>query len=114
MPNDSEQVLESLQPDLVHAHFGPHGVDAAIALEDRNTPLIVDFHGFDLTAFTQQHGWELYRARSVPRTWWPTAHSRSAHWRNTGLPRSERVVMGVDRQLFAADHGRRIGERRCA
>ena len=56
------QVLEPLRPDLIHAHFGPHGVDAAIALEGASTPLVVDFHGYDITSFTQQHGWELYRA----------------------------------------------------
>jgi colanic acid/amylovoran biosynthesis glycosyltransferase len=96
------QVLASLQPDLVHAHFGPHGVDAAIALEDSNTPLIVDFHGFDLTAFTQQHGWELYRAALGSAHL--VAHSAFAQRElaEHGLPRPERVVMGVDRQLFAA------------
>ncbi len=96
------QVLESLQPDLVHAHFGPHGVDAAIALEGSNTPLVVDFHGFDLTAFTQQHGWELYRAALGSAHL--VVHSEFAQRQLTEhrLPGSERVVMGVDRQLFAA------------
>lgn len=94
-------VLESLQPDLVHAHYGPHGVDAAIALEGRNTPLVVDFHGFDLTAFTQQHGWELYRATLGSAHL--VAHSPFAQRQLSehGLARSELVVMGVDRQLFA-------------
>ncbi len=94
-------VLGSSQPDLVHAHFGPHGVDAAIALEGAGTPLIVDFHGFDLTAFTQQHGWELYRATLGSARL--VAHSSFAQrlLAEHGLPRSQLVVMGVDRRLFA-------------
>lgn len=94
-------VLESLRPDLVHAHFGPHGVDAAIALEGEGTPLIVDFHGFDVTSFTQQHGWELYRAALGPAQL--VVHSSFAQrlLAEHGLPRSQLVVMGVDRRLFA-------------
>lgn len=94
-------VLESLQPDLVHAHFGPHGIDAAIALEGEDTPLVVDFHGFDLTAFTRQHGWELYRATLGSARL--LAHSSFAQrlLAEHGLPRPEIVVMGVDRRLFA-------------
>jgi len=94
-------VLESLQPDLVHAHFGPHGVDVAIALEGEATPLVVDFHGFDFTAFTRQHGWELYRATLGSARL--VAHSAFAQrlLAEHGLPRSQLVVMGVDRQLFA-------------
>ena len=94
-------VLESLQPDLVHAHFGPHGVDAAIALEGAGTPLIVDFHGFDLTSFTQRHGWDLYGATLGSARL--VAHSSFAQrlLAEHGLPRSQLVVMGVDRRLFA-------------
>lgn len=94
-------VLESLRPDLVHAHFGPHGVDAAIALEGEDTPLIVDFHGFDFTSFTQQHGWELYRA-TLGRAHLVAHSSFARHLlAEHGLPRPQLVVMGVDRRLFA-------------
>jgi len=93
-------VLESLHPDLVHAHFGPHGVDAAIALEGTGTPLVVDLHGYDVTSFTQQYGWETYRAAfGVARL---VAHSRFVQrvLADHGLNQSELVVMGVDRRLF--------------
>jgi colanic acid/amylovoran biosynthesis glycosyltransferase len=96
-----KRVLESLQPDLVHAHFGPHGVDAAIALEGSATPLVVDFHGYDVTSFTQQHGWDLYRAvLGAARL---VAHSSFVQrvLAAQGLAQSEFVVMGVDRRLFA-------------
>jgi len=94
-------VLESLRPDLVHAHFGPHGVDAAIALEGASTPLVVDFHGYDVTSFTQQHGWELYRAALGAAHL--VAHSSFVQRviADHGLNRPEFVVMGVDRRLFA-------------
>jgi glycosyltransferase involved in cell wall biosynthesis len=94
-------VLDSLQPDLVHAHFGVHGVDAAIALDGAGTPLIVDFHGFDVTSFTQQYGWDLYRAALADAQL--VAHSSFVRRLlcEHGLTRVQLVVMGVDRALFS-------------
>jgi glycosyltransferase involved in cell wall biosynthesis len=36
--------------DLMHAHFGPDGVYAMELCEDLSIPLIVTFHGFDITS----------------------------------------------------------------
>jgi glycosyltransferase involved in cell wall biosynthesis len=94
-------VLESLRPDLVHAHFGPHGVDAAIALDGASTPLVVDFHGYDVTSFTQQHGWELYRAALGSAHLVVHSSFTQRALADHGLTRSKFVVMGVDRRLFA-------------
>ena len=41
--------LRMLKPVLVHAHFGPDGVQAIALARAVDAPLIVSFHGFDAT-----------------------------------------------------------------
>ncbi len=41
--------LSSLSPKLIHAHFGPDAVRAIPISEQLNIPLVVTFHGYDLT-----------------------------------------------------------------
>ena len=97
-----KDVLGRLEPDLVHAHFGPNGVDAAIALCGTATPLLVNFHGYDVTTLPTRHGWRLYR--STLRSATLVAHSDfvERRLRGAGLHRIERVTMGVDRSKFRA------------
>lgn len=92
--------LEPLTPDLVHAHFGPLGVEAAIALGDGHTPLIVNFHGFDVTAVPVEHGWAIYRTVLANCTL--VAHSQfvEQRLRSAGFHRIERVTLGVDQRIF--------------
>lgn len=52
--------IEEFQPDLVYAHFATHGMLAATAARQARVPLCVHFHGYDLTRYPQQHGWEPY------------------------------------------------------
>lgn len=40
--------FKSLNPNLIHAHFGPNGYTAMAIAKKLNKPLIVTFHGFDL------------------------------------------------------------------
>lgn len=54
-------VIDDISPDVVHAHFGPMGVAAALAIGDASIPLLVDFHGYDTTRFPRAYGWSLYR-----------------------------------------------------
>lgn len=49
------------KPDVVHAHFGPNAVHAAVALHGTDIPLIADFHGYDATSFPAKRGWGLFR-----------------------------------------------------
>lgn len=42
-----------LKPDIIHAHFGPHGYTALPVAKDLHIPLVVSFHGFD--AFQLPH-----------------------------------------------------------
>jgi glycosyltransferase involved in cell wall biosynthesis len=43
------KVMHSLQPALVHAHFGPDGLDALPFARRLGVPLVTTFHGYDAT-----------------------------------------------------------------
>lgn len=45
--------LEQLAPDVVHAQFGPMGVLVAPVTEALNIPLVVTFHGHDISVLPQ-------------------------------------------------------------
>ena len=53
--------IAAVEPDVVHAHFGPMGVSAALAIGGGFVPLLIDFHGYDTTRFPAKYGWRLYR-----------------------------------------------------
>lgn len=94
------ELIDDLKPDLVHAHFGPNGVLAAMALKDKRVPLIVNFHGYDVTSYVKKNGWKLYEiffSKAVL-----IAHSQFvANKVAIGLGRQcEHVVMGVDAKKF--------------
>lgn len=44
------EALRSVQPALVHAHFGPDGADIMRACQRLALPLVVTFHGYDATS----------------------------------------------------------------
>lgn len=95
------RTLRERRPDVIHAHFGPNGVAAAVALRGR-VPLVVDFHGHDLTSFPKAEGWDLYRralrgARLVAHSAFATERLRAG----MGVP-VQRVRLGVDLSLFTA------------
>ena len=48
--------------DVVHAHFGPAGVSAAMAhqIGAYNCPLLTTFYGHDVTRYPKQHGSNVY------------------------------------------------------
>ncbi len=48
--------IRSVRPDVVHAHFGPAGV---IALGATDAPLIVSFHGYDVSEYLQRPEWTM-------------------------------------------------------
>lgn len=48
-----DESIAVVRPDLVHAHFGWAGVDALPAARHAGLPLVVTFHGTDLTAHPQ-------------------------------------------------------------
>lgn len=95
------KVIQDTRPDLVHAHFGQNGVLAAIALKDTKIPLVVNFHGYDVTSYTRKYGWQMYR--KCLRDAILVGHSEFVRLKlleNLGMS-SEPVVMGVDTRRFS-------------
>jgi glycosyltransferase involved in cell wall biosynthesis len=93
-------VIRQARPDLVHAHFGPVGVAAALALRRSRIPLLVNFHGFDATVVPRHSGWSTYRPLLRPGIRL-IAHSRFIAERIAvlGVPVA-RVQMGYDADVF--------------
>jgi colanic acid/amylovoran biosynthesis glycosyltransferase len=94
------ELIDELKPDVVHAHFGPNGVLAAMALKNKRIPLIVNFHGYDVTSYVKSNGWGLYEnffSKAIL-----IAHSQFVSNKVAiGLRRQcENVVMGVDSRKF--------------
>ncbi len=56
--------LQAIEPDLVHAHFGPAGVRMAPVAQALGCPLVVTFYGYDISELTQQPVWQA-RYRSL-------------------------------------------------
>jgi colanic acid/amylovoran biosynthesis glycosyltransferase len=48
------RALDRLDPDVVHAQFGPKGVMVAPVTEALNIPLVVTFHGYDISILPRQ------------------------------------------------------------
>lgn len=51
-------VLDSLKPDLIHAHFGPNGAKIQPLAEAFDTPLVTTFHGYDATRLPRHPFWK--------------------------------------------------------
>lgn len=51
-------VIREIQPDLVHAHFGPAGVLVSPVTEAHRIRLIVSFHGFDAFKLPKEEFWK--------------------------------------------------------
>ena len=53
------QTIKGLSPSVIHAHFGPNAVRALPLVRYLNIPLIVTFHGYDVTVkdeYMRRHG----------------------------------------------------------
>ena len=55
------EVVDAVGPDVVHAHWGPNAVAAALATARSRVPVVADLHGYDLTRVPRQEGWHAYR-----------------------------------------------------
>lgn len=55
-------VVESVSPDVVHAHFGPVGAMMAPLAEEEEIPLVVSFYGHDISRLPREKRWrDAYR-----------------------------------------------------
>jgi colanic acid/amylovoran biosynthesis glycosyltransferase len=94
------EVAERVRPDVMHAHFGPNGMMASLVARRLATPLIVDFHGYDVTSLPREHGWDGYR--HLLSTAVAVVHSRFVEARvrqHLEMP-VVRIPLGVDPALF--------------
>jgi colanic acid/amylovoran biosynthesis glycosyltransferase len=51
------RVLSDMEPDVIHAHFGPSGFFAAPLARAMKVPLIVSFHGYDASKLLKMPKW---------------------------------------------------------
>lgn len=49
--------IDAVDPDVIHAHFGPAGTLIAPVAEAENIPLVVSFHGFDAFKLPSEPFW---------------------------------------------------------
>jgi glycosyltransferase involved in cell wall biosynthesis len=95
-------VIKELRPDVIHAHFGPNGIEASLATRASSLPLLINFHGYDVTSFPAAHSWKLYREMVDRSRTTAIAHSdfvRGRLHKNTNLS-VRSVPLGVDLQRF--------------
>jgi len=53
-----EAVVHNVQPDVIHAHFGPAGVLIGSVAKTNGIPLVVSFHGFDAFKLPTEPFWK--------------------------------------------------------
>lgn len=63
-------VVRTLGPDLVHAHFGPQGVLISDVVRELDVPLVVTFYGYDISSLPASTFW-----REAYETLWSTCGS---------------------------------------
>lgn len=51
------KAIEEINPDVIHAHFGPVGVKIAPVARKLNTPLIVSYYGYDISRLIRNEFW---------------------------------------------------------
>ena len=107
--NAAVPLLDAPHFDVVHCHFGPTGVMAAILkdLELLHAPLIVTFYGHDVIRYPRQHGADIYK-RLFQRADRILALDEVMKERLEGLGAPEGKLriqpLSVDCELFAPPH----------
>lgn len=69
-PNDVYKWIGKLDPELVHAHFGPDGAVVMRLTKRLNKPLLVSFHGTDATLKDEyvKHSYLMHRLYLIRRS----------------------------------------------
>lgn len=94
------EIARSFEPDVIHAHFGPNGMVASFAARALRVPLVVTFHGYDVTVLPRVQGWKPYRALLADAS--AVVHSpyiAGLLGSHLALP-MHYVTLGVDRTRF--------------
>jgi colanic acid/amylovoran biosynthesis glycosyltransferase len=101
--------LASLNPLLIHAHFGPDGCNAMGLATSLGVPLVVSLHGYDVTLADKHHMAEYLRRRDALKTdatlFICVSEFIRSHGIAMGFPSSKTVLhyTGVDTEFFTAD-----------
>jgi len=94
--------IDDIRPDIIHAHFGPNAMMAALVAGRLNTPLYANFHGYDVTEIPKLYGWSAYHR------WLADAHIIAhssfveALVKANISSRVTKVSLGVDASKFQA------------
>ncbi len=94
------EIAADFKPDIIHAHFGPNGMLASFAARALRVPMLVTFHGYDVTVLPGVQGWGPYRsllkdARAVVHS----PYLARLVQRHLPIP-VHHVTLGVDAALF--------------
>ncbi|CCN69932.1 glycosyltransferase [Vibrio nigripulchritudo] len=106
--------MRKLEPELIHAHFGPNGLTALSLAEKLGAPLVVTFHGFDVieSPSIEKHGrlhirYMGHRAKLADNATQFIAVSNWVKGRmvKLGFPENKiiRHYIGIDTQFFTPD-----------
>jgi len=60
-------IISKIEPDIIHAEFGPMGTLAAPVANKLKLPMVLFMHGFDITLLGKQEKW-----RQCYRSMWPS------------------------------------------
>jgi glycosyltransferase involved in cell wall biosynthesis len=52
-----EEALREIQPDVIHAHFGPAGVIMGPVANRLGVPLVATFYGYDISSLSRESYW---------------------------------------------------------
>lgn len=93
--------LKTINPDIVHAHFGPMGVIALPVAVELGIPLVVSFHGLDAFGHTQVEFWKKEYQKLYERASGITVVSNlmKEHFLQLGCPVNKVNVIHVGKKL---------------
>lgn len=52
-----KKTIEKINPNVIHAHFGPEGVKVAPIAKELNIPLVTTFYGYDISRLRKSDFW---------------------------------------------------------
>lgn len=93
--------VRRVQPDVIHAHFGPAGILVSSVAESEAVPLVVTFYGFDISLLPDREFWrDQYKSlwsRMDAATVLSEEMKEAAH--DLGCPREKLNVVHLSRDL---------------
>jgi len=96
--------LNRVNPDIIHAHFGPSGILARPLAREFGVPIVVSFHGFDASRLLQDEFWRAQTRELLIGAEAVLVVSRDARNRLLGLGATEErthlVHVGIDLDAY--------------